>query len=212
MATINYDDKSALYENSSIPEVNKVTDNDLNLIKQVGNQVINSMGLYTNNWSSTSTYSNGSIVISDNRLFKNITGTNTTTAPENDTTNWTEINIINGVVDSGSNTNGTYVKFINGTMICYKTILGTIDVTTSTLGGTFFYGLVNLGSPAANFTARPTINVTLQSQAGTFGFLSTQAGNGYGSATNLGDISIMRPTSRTGYAYVLDVIAIGRWY
>ena len=94
MATINFTDKVALNDNPNVQDINKVKDSDMNLIKQVVNQIIKTLGLYTDNWISSGTYSIGDIVINDNRYFKNITGTNTTTEPKNDTTNWEETTII----------------------------------------------------------------------------------------------------------------------
>ena len=40
MATLNYEDKVAINVNPNIPEKNKVTDGNMNLIKQVGNQIL----------------------------------------------------------------------------------------------------------------------------------------------------------------------------
>lgn len=94
MATFDYADKVALNVNANIPRENKVTDDDMNLIKNVGNQILSTMGVYTDNWSSSATYSPGDIVISDNRIFQNLTGNNTATEPENDTTNWLEKTIM----------------------------------------------------------------------------------------------------------------------
>lgn len=93
MATINYADKVAINVNPNIPEINKVTDGNMNLIKQVGNQILTTMGVYTDDWNSSSTYAIGDIVIYDNRIFRNLTGTNTETTPDLDTTNWEETTI-----------------------------------------------------------------------------------------------------------------------
>lgn len=93
MATINYTDKVAINVNPSIPDINKVNASDMNLIKQVGNQVLTTLGVYTDTWSSSATYEAGQIAIYDNRVFKNLTGTNTATTPDEDTTNWEETNI-----------------------------------------------------------------------------------------------------------------------
>lgn len=93
MATINYTDKVAINVNPSIPDINKVNASDMNLIKQVGNQVLTTLGVYTDTWSSSATYEVGQITIYDNRVFKNLTGTNTATSPDEDTTNWEETNI-----------------------------------------------------------------------------------------------------------------------
>jgi len=90
MATINYENKEALNVNPTIPNKNKVVDSDMNLIKQVGNQILTTMGVYTDNWTSSATYNVGEIAIYDNRIFKNLTGTNTATTPDEDTTNWEE--------------------------------------------------------------------------------------------------------------------------
>lgn len=94
MATINYANKTALYENPAVPNENKVRDADLNIIKQVGNQILTTLGLYTDTWTSSASFSIGDITIYDNRLFENLTGTNTATTPDNDTTNWEEISIL----------------------------------------------------------------------------------------------------------------------
>lgn len=88
MATINYDDKVALNENSSIADINKVNASDMNLIKEVVNQVLSVLGLETQTWSSSGTYAIGDIVVYDNKLYQNITGTNTVVSPDSDTTNW----------------------------------------------------------------------------------------------------------------------------
>ena len=93
MATINYADKVAINVNPNIPEINKVTDGNMNLIKQVGNQILTTMGVYTDDWNSSTTYAIGDIVIYDNRIFRNLTGTNTETTPDQDTTNWEETTI-----------------------------------------------------------------------------------------------------------------------
>lgn len=90
MATINYENKEAISVNPTIPNKNKVVDSDMNLIKQVGNQILTTMGVYTDTWSSSATYNVDEIAIYDNRIFKNLTGTNTATTPDEDTTNWEE--------------------------------------------------------------------------------------------------------------------------
>lgn len=93
MATINYENKEAISVNPTIPNKNKVVDSDMNLIKQVGNQILTTMGVYTDDWNSATTYAIGEIAIYDNRIFKNLTGTNTATTPDQDTTNWEETTI-----------------------------------------------------------------------------------------------------------------------
>ena len=93
MATINYENKEAVSEFPSIPAKNKFTDDDANLIKTVGNQILTTLGVYTDDWSSSATYLVDDVVVYDNRYFKNLTGTNTATTPDEDTTNWLEVSI-----------------------------------------------------------------------------------------------------------------------
>lgn len=93
MAIVNFDDKVALNENPNVADINKVKDTDMNMLKDVENQVITSLGLYTDTWTSSATFNIGDITIYDNRLFENLTGTNTATTPDQDITNWEEISL-----------------------------------------------------------------------------------------------------------------------
>ena len=93
MAIVNFADKVALNENPNVADINKVKDTDMNMLKDVENQVITSLGLYTDTWTSSATFNIGEITIYDNRLFENLTGTNTATTPDQDTTNWEEISL-----------------------------------------------------------------------------------------------------------------------
>lgn len=52
------------------------------------------IGIDTDTWVSTDTYSLGDIVIYHNRLYINISGNYTTTSPDEDTTNWQETTIL----------------------------------------------------------------------------------------------------------------------
>ena len=93
MAIVNFADKVALNENPNVADINKVKDTDMNMLKDVENQVITSLGLYTDTWTSSATFNIGDITIYDNRLFENLTGTNTATTPDQDTTNWEETSL-----------------------------------------------------------------------------------------------------------------------
>lgn len=92
MNEINYQNKVALNENPEIADINKVTDSDMNEIKSVVNgnsrTSSNNFGLGTNTWTSSATYSIGDIVVYNDNTYKNLTGTNTTTTPDQDNTNW----------------------------------------------------------------------------------------------------------------------------
>lgn len=96
MSKITFTDKQALNENTNIPDINKVKDSDLNEIKEVINQtILNSLfGVYYDSWTSSGTFNIGDIVIYDAILYENLTGNNTATTPDQDSTNWQVVNII----------------------------------------------------------------------------------------------------------------------
>ena len=93
MAKIEYANKEALNVNSNIPNKNKVLDSDMNNIKDVVNQtILNSLfGVFTDTWSSSGTYNAGDLVIYEAIIYENLTGTNTATTPDQDTTNWSSV-------------------------------------------------------------------------------------------------------------------------
>ena len=71
MAMITYDDKSNVNTLPSIPAVNKITDLDLNEIKSVVNAtIISGLGLDTNTFSTSTTYSVGDLVVYDNKIYE----------------------------------------------------------------------------------------------------------------------------------------------
>ena len=119
-------------------------------------------------------------------------------------------NYINGIVESGSNTNGSWTKWADGTMIINKTVLGTANITNA-WGSLYVSAEINLGNFPVAFIEMPTIVVSPQTQTGTQYMLTGQGGSGYGSETNAGYVSLVRPNSRTNVAYRLEVIAKGKW-
>ena len=124
------------------------------------------------------------------------------------TTDTYSCNYINHIVETGSNGNGTYIKFADGIMICYKTVTGTVQITEQYYG--YFYHTpdgkyFNLGDYAMPFIERPICNITFRGgNAQWIGAIQNQ------SATHAGDLHIISVTSKTAGAYY-DVIAIGRW-
>ena len=117
---------------------------------------------------------------------------------------------INGIVESGSNANGSWTKWADGTMIINKTVSGTADITNA-WGSLYISADINLGNFPVAFIEMPTIVVSPQTQTGTQYMLIGQGGNGYGTETNAGNVALVRPNSRTGVAYRLEVIAKGKW-
>ena len=115
-----------------------------------------------------------------------------------------------GIVESGSNANGSWTKWADGTMIINKTVLGTANITNA-WGSLYISADINLGDFPVAFIEMPTIVVSPQTQTGTQYMLIGQGGSGYGTETNAGNVALVRPNSRTDVAYRLEVIAKGKW-
>ena len=108
------------------------------------------------------------------------------------------------IVESGSNTNGEYIKFSDGTMICRKTT-NEIDMNITTAWGFVYEGSVSLGNFPAEFTETPTISVTPFGS----GMLIEQGGES-ASKTSWGNVTCVRPTSVENVKARFYLIAIGR--
>lgn len=105
------------WQNDQAPAINAT---NLNKIEQGiydndGNiSVINgTLGVDTNTWVGTTAYGEGDIVIYNDKIYQNISGTSTTTNPAEDTTNWDEISIFD--TDSINDDLIDKTKFIKNT-------------------------------------------------------------------------------------------------
>ena len=133
----------------------------------------------------------------------------TSTTPIN-TTNLNQLqsnveNAINGVVESGNNNNGSYVKFVDGTMICKKQVAGTTKIT-SAWGTMYESSVIDCGNYAINFVETPRIYATV---VGSGCFIESVGG---GANTNsFGNMYLALPFSREEHNYIVDLLAVGRW-
>lgn len=110
-------------------------------------------------------------------------------------------------VESGSNSNGYYIKFSDGTMICTKT--ASVEVLNTAWGdwGTLKeVTSLSLGDFAETFYQAPNVSLSLSGDAA---WLERISGT---TVSSVGTISILRPNSpgRTTN-YSVSVTAIGRW-
>jgi len=111
------------------------------------------------------------------------------------------------VTGYGSNANGEYWKFPDGTLICAKSVAPT--VTFSAWGSLYESSVIQYGSWAYAF------------KSGTVPFVTAMTKNsgaaaivvGVGSITNesAGTGRVMRPNNPGDTALAIDVIGIGRW-
>lgn len=119
------------------------------------------------------------------------------------------VSAVNSIVESGSNTNGRYVKFSDGTMICTKTVSGTTNISEA-WGDGYTSGAsssISFGAWAETFIATPVVSVTVQ-RSGSNSWLT---GVDSISTTNAGAASICRFTTGTSVPYTIHVTGIGRW-
>lgn len=100
---VNYENKVFLQELAEIPEINKVTDVNMNNIKTSVNNLYSVLGIYTDTYNSSTTYSINDLVIDNNTLYKSLTNNNTGNTPSSDGgTNWIDVSITNLFYPVGS--------------------------------------------------------------------------------------------------------------
>lgn len=113
------------------------------------------------------------------------------------------------IVESGSNSNGEYTKYSDGTMICTKRVIKqNVKLTNS------WYSLFNnendtnidLGNYAATFIEEPVVNITYMGGNGCWLINN----NGH-SASSPGKVQLCTVSSRTIGTCILDITAKGRW-
>lgn len=105
--------------------------------------------------------------------------------------------------DSGSNANGNYIKFADGTMICTKRVEYSGAINTAT-GALYESANINLGDFPQTFYAIPYVTLSTS----IYGFCSGARSTSLGS---VGLANILRTTSLSSTTGYIDVIAIGRW-
>lgn len=114
------------------------------------------------------------------------------------------------VVDSGSNENGSWVKFYDGTMICKNT--KAFEVTaTNALGSALYYGYVaDIGDFPQAFVDRPDINFSLHTGSDIFAIQPYDISSV--TKENAGGVYAICAQQRTSPATIyISYIAIGKW-
>lgn len=112
--------------------------------------------------------------------------------------------LYNGValVESGSNSNGSYMKLIDGTMICYHS--KSISVECTSQWGQLYEGGAAIGNLPATFISAPIVMVTNTTPDGYFeGVRDT-------TKSTWGTLRMAIPTSATR-TFIVNFFAIGRW-
>ena len=136
----------------------------------------------------------------------------------NTMSNPTEMLVLNGtniqkaaipssaIVESGSNANGTYVKYSDGHMECYKTITVTGINITNKWGSLYENGSdILLGNFAQTFKERPTVCLTKSDGHGCFIQVHDKI-----STTSVGRCYVASATSRSNASLTFEIIAKGK--
>lgn len=111
---------------------------------------------------------------------------------------------IGQIIESGSNSNGSYIKFSDGTMICRKYINFGQKAISNEWGSFYESEKMTIGNYPEPFIEIPQIFIM---PLNTF-FIEKDATNI--SKTSWGDFYAVRPVSSTIYIPV-DCFAIGKW-
>ncbi len=118
-----------------------------------------------------------------------------------------EINTkLGNIIESGSNENGNYIKYTDGTMICTKKVSFVGLQFTTAWGNAYETSPVNLGDYAQEFVDIPLMFISCAySTASPEGLANTK--------TSYGSVVFYRPirTDATTYSYTFYLMAIGKW-
>ena len=118
------------------------------------------------------------------------------------------VNAVNEiVVESGTNTNGSWIKFAAGTMICIKKVKFTHVVIDDAWGSVYnTTSTLDFGDYAQEFIETPSVSITLAD--GATCFCESFSGR---TKTAIGSTWLWKPTVEANGTMTFDVIAIGKW-
>ncbi len=122
--------------------------------------------------------------------------------------NTTNVVSISNTITGGSNSNGSYVKFSDGTMICYRTV--NVSKNTLTSWGSLYYAWdTTARNFAVEFTAVPHVQLTIVPATSNGCWLGYPAQPTV-TKTSYAGIGLIRPTNAAVNADIY-IFAIGKW-
>lgn len=136
-----------------------------------------------------------------------INSSNTFTAPQNFTGGLN----MNGIpiIERGSNADGEYVRYADGTQECWKIQTVNTAISNSDGGGVLYSPAVNLGSfPRAFSPQAPSVTLTVSGGAGAFITSSSTSQT----TTSWGSYYLSSGASRAATNYYISCSARGRWF
>lgn len=123
----------------------------------------------------------------------------------NSTTDTYSCNYINGIIESGSNSNGNWIKYSDGTMECYKTINIMVDIYNS-WGAMYESRQIDLGDFAQEFIEPPFVIAFKTVGQGSWLQLVERTTTTHAGVTYLASAVAISNTSIT-----INVSAKGKW-
>lgn len=121
-------------------------------------------------------------------------------------------NAISEIIESGTNTNGSYIKYSDGTMICRGTKAILLDINNA-WGETLYTGSYTdeITFPHA-FISAPDLTYNCNPSTATgFFYGSIVDGGLLITTTGFSGVTLIRPNSRTNVNAKVNFIAIGKW-
>lgn len=122
------------------------------------------------------------------------------------------VDSINSIIISGSNANGSYIKFSDGTMICYNT------QTFNAIDCSYSWGSIytnnndkrNFNNFPETFISAPTVTFKMETGSAD-AWLFSASTEGGATTTFPGGWQIARATTSSSINVTLSYIAIGKW-
>lgn len=111
---------------------------------------------------------------------------------------------IGKIIESGSNSNGKYIKFSDGTMICRKKMDFGKKAVSNSWGSLYESDSLTIGDYAQPFVEIPDISIMPAST-----FFVEYAGNH--NETAFGSFWAVRPVNSPNFQPSISCIAIGKW-
>ena len=141
----------------------------------------------------------GTAILNGN-VIDSLEDNSTTNAPSQRAVN----DVISGIVESGSNSNGSYIKFSDGTLICRKAV--TVNASMKAWFGSLWYDDLSMGNWSHSFvdTNGPIVNATINNNQY---WLASCA---YYNQTSAGTCRILR-MNELNQSVTFNIIGFGRW-
>lgn len=195
-----YNEKENFQTDPNIPEVNKVTDDDMNQLREAVIQ-----GVYQG-------------TCTDEELEQAIEDINKDT---NKVLKDKNNKILDFIVpryenftkdyESGSNDLGNYIKYSDGTMIQYQRYATTVNI--GGVWGSLFFGSISCPDyPQPFVNTEPTVTATVYptTESWCLGNLVYSSGQQQ-NLLSAGTVMCIRPQATDNLPVVIEIIAIGRW-